>query len=459
MTPSSFAVSNPRRVSVLAGVFTLFLSGGLMIVAACGGDDGDNKGQASSASSSGGGADASSSTSSSGAGSTSGVFNNPDVDQPDVKAPVCFSQKADAIEEKRPVDIIFAIDNSDSMASEIAEVENQINANFVNIIGQSGLDYRVIMLANHGAHMENFDASDPLQRICIKEPLSATNCNPIPPKPAETARFIHHNIVVNSNDAWCQILSSFSGPDKDGSHLQGWAPFLRQNAFKTFVVITDDRVNTECNPFGAPQPLKFDDKTNDPQSGENVAAAFDSTLLALSPAQFGAANRRNYVWHSIIGVAPFDSQDLTKPYPPGAAINVNTCGPTAVAPATGYQGLSKLTGGLRYPTCGLNYTTIFKAMADAVIKNSVVACDYTLPKQGDGGKIDPATASVEYTKGPNKTEFTQVPGLTQCAPDKFYIEGERVKLCPDTCALVQKDENADVKILFGCEPKNPSGTN
>lgn len=371
------------------------------------------------------------------------------TDTPDAGPPVaCVAKEADAIVGKRPVDIIFAIDNSDSMAAEIAEVEEQINTNFATIIDASGIDYRVVMLSNHGMHVEPVDPKDPLQRICVKAPLSGTSCSPIPNKPVETSKFIHHNVVINSQDAFCQILQTFNGPDRDGSHPQGWAPYLRPTAFKVFAVITDDRVNTKCNGFN------FDDKNDDKVSAATAANTFDSALFGLSP-QFGNPARRNYVWHSIIGIAPFDTGDLTKPHPPSSDIVLDKCGTgnDAVAPGGGYQALSKLTGGLRYPTCGLDYTTIFQAMAQDVIDNSILACDYAMPANPAGGTIDPDTAVVRYTSGAVATDFERVGDLAACSANKFYIEGERIKLCPDACLDVQTDPAAQVKILFGCLPK------
>jgi hypothetical protein len=435
------------RVRLFAGVVTLVTCGGLVTIAACGGDD-DAKGGASSSSGSSG------ASSSGGNGSSAGFINDsgdvPEADKPDA----CVAKEAQPIESTRPVDIIFAIDNSDSMAARIAAVESQINDNFAAIIAASGLDYRVIMLSNHGAHVDPVNPSDPLQRICVKGPLSGTNCNPIPPKPVETEHFIHHNIVINSTDSWCQILTSFKSPDKDGSHPQGWSQYLRQGAFKTFVVITDDQIATQCNPFNSPTPLELDDKATLIQAGQNAAGTFDSALLALSPTQFGTSATRNYVWHSIIGVDSFDAADKAKAYPPSAPINTNKCTPASVTPGVGYQALSRISGGLRYPVCGNDYTTIFQSMADDVIKKSHVACEYGIPDNPQGGKIDPDTAVIHYTGTSQEQDFDQVKDLASCAPDKFYIEGEKIKLCPDACTKISADDNAKVTILFGCLPKD-----
>src|SRR5262245_13950664 len=71
----------------------------------------------------------------------------------------CVATSAEAKLEKKPVDIIFIIDNSGSMTDNIAGVERNINQNFASIIGASSIDYRVIMLSEHGS------ADD--QRICV----------------------------------------------------------------------------------------------------------------------------------------------------------------------------------------------------------------------------------------------------------------------------------------------------
>jgi hypothetical protein len=377
---------------------------------------------------------------SSSGGTSSGFQSSGDL--PDANSPPCVAKEAEAIEGSRPIDIIFLIDNSDSMAEEIGEVEKQINQNFAGIIEASNTDYRVIMLSNHGAH----DGTGLLQRVCVSAPLSGSSCTPIPQKPVESARFFHHNIIVNSTDAFCRILQTFNAPDLDGSHPQGWSTLLRPNAFKVFAIISDDRVDASCN------GLVFDDKTVDPVSGTTAASSFESALYALSP-QFGNLNRRNYVWHSIVGVAPFDANDLTKPHPSDAPIVAEKCVPSSIAPGIGHQALSKLSGGLRYPTCGLNYTTIFQAMAKDVISKKLLACDYALPTSTEGA-IDPATAVVRYTASNGVvTDFEQAPNAGACGANKFYIEEGRIRLCPDSCLTVQNDVDAKVKILFGCKPK------
>lgn len=187
-----------------------------------------------------------------------------------------------------------------------------------------------------------------------------------------------------------------------------------------------------------------------------MAATWDSMFLALAPA-FGTAARRNYVFHSIVGLSGYDPVDTSRPHPPEAPIVTTQCTPSSVAPATGYQALSKLTGGLRFPTCGLNYTAMFQAMARGVIDKATLPCDYAFPEDPVGGRIDPSTALVRYESGAAAKEFGPVPDVGACAADKFYIDkadNDRIKLCPDACNLVQDDAAGKVKVLFSCFPKD-----
>ncbi len=64
---------------------------------------------------------------------------------------------------------------------------------------------------------------------------------------------------------------------------------------------------------------------------------------------------------------------------------------------------------------------------------------------------------VQYTPGGGGTmqSFNKVAAQGSCVADGFYAETgtNRVILCPQTCALVQADENAKLDVLFTCEPE------
>ena len=180
----------------------------------------------------------------------------------------CAEVRAEATLQKKPVDIIFVIDNSGSMTDEIRSVEQNINKNFADIIGKSGLDYRVIMVTSHG------NASTQ-QSVCISAPLSKhASCSPVPAQPGNNPpRFYHYSIEIESTDSFQRLLASVNGSVKDQYNLApgGWQTWLRTDAYKAFIEITDD-------------------------TSAMSEVDFDTQLLAKAPTQFGTKAARNYVW-------------------------------------------------------------------------------------------------------------------------------------------------------------------
>ena len=233
-------------------------------------------------------------------------------------------------------------------------------------------------------------------------------------------------------------------PDQYGAAPGGWKDWLRKESFKVFVEVTDD--GTTCN-FGG---VSYDDNDN-VADGDAAAKKIDEAILALDPEQFGDAANRNYVWHSIIGLAENDPP--TAAYQPGDALVTGVCG-TAVAPGTAYQVLSQITGGLRFPICQFaSFDVVFQEIAKGVIAGAKVECEFPVPEPPAGETIDLTTVVLEYTPGDGsgKQKMTQVAGAAECKPSSFYIEGGIIKLCPDACATVQGDDKAKINILFGCE--------
>jgi hypothetical protein len=416
-------------------------------VGACSGDT-ENQGagtQGAGAAGTGSAQGGSGGGSSSGDPGTGGTFNptggNDGGLDPDS---ACAAQSAEATLIKKPVDIIFIIDNSGSMTDDIIAVENNINDNFASIIGASGVDYRVIMIAEHGP-------ANPDESICVKAPLSTTTCSPMPAEPGQNPPlFFQYSVTIGSHDSLCRLLTTYDGtlPDEFGYAPMGWKEWLRPDALKVFVEVTDDGIS--CSAEGT----TYNDGDN-VNTGVTVADTFDTKLLAKDPAQFGDANNRNYIWHSIIGVK--ENNPPTAAYLPADPIIGTKCslnGLVSPGPGTGYQALSVKTGGLRFPICqNASFDVVFQEIAKGVIEGAQVACDFPLPKPPEGQMLDLDTVVVEYTAGGMgaPTNFKQVKTPAECAPDSFYIESEIIKLCPDTCAVVQKDDKAKLAILFGCD--------
>lgn len=437
-----------RTLSALALLSGLSLVG---LTQACSDDGGNDGSGGAGANASGTGANSGTGTSTSSEnGSSSSGFGNGGSSSTGVEP--CAQQEAEATLVSKPVDIIFVIDNSGSMSAEIAEVEEQINKTFAAIIDAAvpAIDYRVIMVSAHGASSS--------QRICVSAPLSGVpdnnddgHCDSIPAQPVNTAKFFHHSLSIGSHNALCQLINGYNTADQFGLQPGGYKDALRPEAFKFFVVITDDGVS--CNFPGGTL-----NDGNNVAGGTTAAQTFDTAILALSPADFGAdAANRNYRFWSIISQAPYNAS-AAKPYgdpsPPDAAlapITTGECTPDAVDPGTGYQALSILTGGYRYPTCGLEYTDMFTLMAYGVIEGAQVACEFLIPEPPVGETLNLATVQVQYTSGANVVTFDQVPSLADCTDGKFYIAGDQIILCPTTCDVVRADENAEIDIKFGCD--------
>lgn len=337
----------------------------------------------------------------------------------------CASVKAQATLEKKPVDVVFIIDNSGSMTDEIVGVQNNINKNFADIMGKSGLDYRVIMVTSHGP-------ASGRQSVCISKPLSSVNCSPtVPNAPGNNPpRFYHYSVEVESYDSLTRALQTFNGAQKDQFNLapMGWQTWLRTDALKVFIEITDDR-------------------------SEVSAAEFDRQILAKSPMHFGTAMNRNYVFHSIIGLK--ENSPATKAWAPTDPIQSQLCtrGGGAVNAGTEYQQLSILTKGLRFPICEhASFDAVFNNVAMGVISGAKVACDFPLPPPPAGQQIDPDSVLLEYSPGgggPSQT-FKKVAGPGACMPNAFYIDKDRVYICPAACTTVQADVKAKVDVLFDC---------
>jgi hypothetical protein len=297
--------------------------------------------------------------------------------------------------KKRPVDIIWAVDTSGSMSEEIAQIKANINQQFASILSASGLDYQVIMIADKG--FTTF-------QVCASPPLGGPNCGDNPP--------VYHAIdqTVASTDSLSLILSTYNSTNA----ALNWAKYLRMNAVKVFIEVTDDNSSL-------------------------AGTSFDTQLLAKQPAgMFGTAQARNYVFHSIIGV--------TQGNP---AVKCTS----AVNTGSQYQVLSNLTGGLMLPVCATDYSPIFQQIANGIVGS--LACEFVMPTASGGAAVDPNNVSMQYTPpGGTAAGVSRVNDASQCAGDGWYYDDNtnptKLLLCPTTCTTVQSSVGGKVDILVGC---------
>jgi hypothetical protein len=391
----------------------------------------------------------------------------------------CESVTGEATLRKRPMDVIVSIDNSASMGGEIIEVQARINDNFAQILESSEIDYRVILVSRYGNVFDNNydggDASDSSYSVCIGNtsgnPLSTLDC---PTTEADTTpvlvnnpgTFYHHSTDIGSHNMWCQLLDSYDTSDPISANGRagwspvapnGWRDFVRSDAYKVFIAITDDEPT-------ATGSLSCPGATSDLAG----ATAFDTALRALDPAQFEtAAGARNYTWYSIVGMhgtadVPLLTSDPveTRCCRANGTPQTNCQGTTgnqfgdAAYPGVGYQELSIMTGGLRYPSCYTSsFDSIFNKIAEGVIEGASVSCVYDVPTP-DHGIVDFDETKVSYR--PSTGGAVPLPRFgtdVECGSNQgFYFSAANTKinLCPATCTTVQSDAGTKVAIDFGC---------
>lgn len=304
--------------------------------------------------------------------------------------------ETEVLPKKLPVDIVFAVDTSGSMSTEIAQVKANINGSFADVLGAGALDYRVAMIAAKGTGTF---------QVCVDPPLGGPNCGdnyPIFKAVPQT---------VASTNALSLILSTY-----DSATLSlNWSGFIRQESTKVIIVVTDDNSSL-------------------------AAASFDTQLLAKLPADvFGNSMARKYIFYGIIGIDP---------------LNPAVKCPAAVNNGAQYQTLVGLTGGQMFSECELDYSPIFQSIASNVV--SQLSCEYTLPENDPTGQaIDPNNVTVKFVDSMMvETIFPQVLDAASCAGLGWYYEDNanpsQILLCPDACTMVQGDGGGEVKIVVGC---------
>jgi hypothetical protein len=324
-------------------------------------------------------------------------------DEFDAAEPTCAATVAQV--EKAKVDIVFIIDNSGSMGAEMTQVKTNVNA-FAQSIGQTGLDYRVIMIVAK--------ASSPAQTglvLCVPPPLGGPNCTDNLPT------FRHVNQSVASTNALSLLLSTY---DSTNAALS-WRGNLRQDSYKVFVVVTDDQSSV-------------------------TAQAFDTQLLAKQPAgMFGTAASRRYIFHTIAGW-----QDGTP------VLSATKCS-SAVNTGSRYQELSQLTGGIVDSVCKTDYSGVLANIARGTTQR--LACELTLPTQANA---DPTKVAVQVTPpGGQPRTLTRVLDSGRCAanPGSWYYDDNttptKILLCADTCAGVNAQQGTKIEALVGCLTEPP----
>jgi len=334
---------------------------------------------------------------------------------PAASADSCAALSERAQNERRPADIIIAVDNSGSMDEEIAFVREQLNA-FSQQITDAGIDARIILIsaamqaAGTTMAMPSWfdDDDDQDNGICIAAPLGSGAC----PGDTSLPRYLHVPEEVGSHDALDMFVSTY--PQYQAQ--------LRPNASKTFVVVTDDDAEDR-------------DDDND-EGGGSTAAPRD--MAAWFTEQVGALPGGQFPSFTFSGIYCFSE-----------------C-PDAAAVGTVYEQLVQQTSGVRGDLCEQNFAPVFDALAKAVISTSGLECSWAIPAAPSGESFDRDRVNVQYSvAGKGAQSLLRVADAAACVDRSGWHYDDagnptRIVACASTCGELQQDPAAQVDVLFGC---------
>jgi hypothetical protein len=374
-----------------------------------------------------------------------------------------------------PVDVIVMVDQSASTGEEAAAIQANINTNLADVLEASGLDYRVILINSSSA-------------LCPAPPLGvAGDC--LASNPPTYYRVPH---PVNNSDELTLLLWTYDGAGKtpNSCHrtagaVPAWRDYLRFESLKVFLVFSDDDPTTYARGGSPPNPCQagfpgcsnadclsttgtrtdcgtlcpnFGCPTFADRPADWGGADFPTELYALGPHRmvggrmenpFGSPENPRWVFHSLIGVSRLlePSEPVTAP--------CDVCafsGNTAENAGVTYQILSRLTGGVRFPSCNTDYSPLFRRISSDL---APIACEFTLAATGLG-TIDPARTNViYYPGGTGAGEPIARDDSIACdaGANGWQFAGgmTRIRVCGAACARIQADPAARVEIEVGCE--------
>lgn len=128
-----------------------------------------------------------------------------------------------------------------------------------------------------------------------------------------------------------------------------------------------------------------------------------------------------------------------------------------------YMDLVGQTGGVLGDLCQQDFQTVFDELAENVIQNSPLACQFDIPPAPMDQNLDPDLVTVELDDGNNNIEsIPKVIDLADCMnhPDGWYyddpVNPTQILLCPQTCAKAQGYGMGTINMEFECDPYPPA---
>ncbi len=381
----------------------------------------------------------------------------------------CAAATVPAIVTRLPVDIIWVVDNSSSMAPAIAEVQSGMDA-FAARLADSGLDYRLVLLSLRGTGTTTIGGSARYQ-VCVPPPVAGAGCADNPPS------FYQIEVDIKSTQPLEQILGTLgqSAGYREGDERGGppWLPLLRPEATKSIVVVTDDNARLCGGPRGcditAGVPwacgiagaTPFDEAT-DFETHPGGRSPFSSTV-DLGPGLLTSAYDlpdtgplfEGYTFNAIYGWGSETDDGVACGACGASGSIVSSPGPT-------YSALVRHTGGVRAQICDgpSAWAPFFEAVANRVVETSRIDCEVAVPPVPDGMFFLPERVNVHISGSTTEADVGRVLGAAACnaTTGGWYYDDEaaptRIILCPASCELARDQvtgPGTGVDVRFGCD--------
>jgi len=234
--------------------------------------------------------------------------------------------------------------------------------------------------------------------LVVPQPLAGPNGADKPPT------FHHFTEWVGNNNSLSRIHET---------HAK-WKQFIREDAFKVLIVITDD----------------------DPHyGGSDMVAQFDADMLA-KPG-FGSSTSRRYSFNAVVG------------WKEGTPVTSTTKCSGSETAGMNYRRLTTLTGGLLDSVCKSDFSGVFDAISRGVTEQ--VACDVALPTAPGAD-----ASRVRVVAGTD--ELVPVTDATKCGanPDGWFFdspEKNHVRLCEQACSKARTA--AKLNVSLACATQTP----
>lgn len=316
-------------------------------------------------------------------------------------------------------DFVFIVDSSGSMREELPLIKSGLQSFFSPLLSNPQLDFRVIFIGSF----------DDTGGFCLNDEVNESfECSN--DRPTKSENFLYYDRRVNSGDALEILLDSYQSVDPQQLVPQGWSSFLRDDARLAITVVTDDNAWTEHKQF---------------------ATRF--RLLDQNLAHHNSDGTPDYIFHSIIGI---NDAPGGQAWPPSSSVQNSAC---FSAPNSGqeYQGLSILTGGLRFSICrSADYGTMLEQSARTVFDDGYIPCVFPLPdSENRDEQAGSEQLSLQLERASSTDLLGRVSSSAQCDQGDFYVRrtgfgGSAVYLCPEVCQAIQQSTQITLRAATSC---------